>query len=312
MNGQKRTYLASDPRLIDLQTLLRRLTYFGRAESWCEATAHTDMPPAVKPDESHWCCLALDTGVKPEGREQVEYTLERKLTPLTPLKGGLRNEMVQILSSLDFKIFETKIAKKSGKTSQKWVKAKPAQRQAFREALAVESEALSLLRCLLRSSGEDIQDGLERPIGSRWIHYAVPRAIHQLPQPQITLQPKPVAPPITLARFALNTATVNLPVLPPLADALLFAGKSAPPHSPGMVTLSQGNTLATSAGVKEMGLANGVSEATTMPSFGRWTRITTVSLITCRFIALTGYYILRPKRCAACFASGNVEDAPIC
>jgi hypothetical protein len=98
----------------------------------------------------------------------------------------------------------------------------------WREELKRNGEStggLLLLRCLLRSSGEDIKDGLERPIGSRWIHYAVPRAIHQLPQARVAPHPKRAEPLITLVRFALNTATVNRPVLPPLTDTLLFADK---------------------------------------------------------------------------------------
>ena len=216
---------ADDQRFTDLQTLLRRLTYFGRAESWCDATTHTERPPGLNPDVSHWCCLALEPGVKPEGREHVDYTLERKLAPVISLDDDLRGEAVEMLSALDFKIFETKTVKKTGKTSEKWVKATPGQLATFKQTLAEEPEGLSLLRCLLRSSGEDIKDGLERPIGSRWIHYAVPRAIQQLPQARVAPRPKPAEPLITFVRFALNTATVNRPVLPPLTDTLLFADK---------------------------------------------------------------------------------------
>lgn len=221
---------ASDARFTDLQTLLRRLTYFGRAESWCDATAQTERPPELKSDVSHWCCLALEPGVKPNGREHVDYTLERKLipielTPMVPLSTGLQNQAVEMLSALDFKVFESKTAKKTGKLSEKWVKATPAQLAKFKQTLAGEAIGLSLLRCLLRSSGEDIKDGLERPIGSRWVHYAIPRAIYQLPPACAVAHQKRAAPPITLVRFALNTATVNRAVLPPLTDTLLFADK---------------------------------------------------------------------------------------
>ena len=41
-----------------------------------------------------------------------------------------------------------------------------------------------LLRCLLRESGQDIKDGLERPIGTRWVHYALPRVIYDVPRPK--------------------------------------------------------------------------------------------------------------------------------
>jgi len=213
-----------DVRFSDLQTVLRRLAYFGRAESWCDATAHTERPPELKPDVSHWCCLALEPGGKPNGREHVDYALERKLAPLVPLS-DLLDQAVELLPGLGFKTFGSKTAKKTGKTSEKLVKVTAAQLATFKQTLAEEPEGFSLLRCLLRSSGEDIKDGLERPIGSRWIHYAVPRAIHKMPQAPVSPRPKRAEPLITLVRFALNTATVNRPVLPPLTDTLLFADK---------------------------------------------------------------------------------------
>jgi hypothetical protein len=102
--------------------------------------------------------------------------------------------------------------------------ANPKELSSLKTLLAGEPEGCSLLRCLLRSSGEDIKDRLERPIGTRWVHYAVPRAIFQLPRskpPRL----KPSNPKVTLIRFTLNTATVNRPVLPQLTDALLVADK---------------------------------------------------------------------------------------
>jgi hypothetical protein len=295
-----------DARFTDLQTLVRRLTYFGRAESWCDATAHTERPPELKPDVSHWCCLALEPGVKPTGREHVDYTLERKLTPcsgpslpeeakslLTRLKGAdanedfvgidnqnllgsfplnsfagrleirpappkkkdteansvedsptskakskawllvavgpwTENERDALLKGPDLKGEGMKAAKKALSDVLKKRVTATTQSLTWREELKRNGEStggLLLLRCLLRSSGEDIKDGLERPIGSRWIQYAVPRAIHQLTQARVAPHPKRAGPLITLVRFALNTATVNRPVLPPLADTLLFADK---------------------------------------------------------------------------------------
>ena len=295
-----------DARFTDLQTLLRRLTYFGRAESWCDATAHTERPPDLKPDVSQWCCLALEPGVKPNGREHVDYALERKLTPcggpslskeatslLTRLKGAdanedfvgidnqnllgsvplnsfegrlvvrpapakkvatdadsgenstkskaksnhwllaaigpwTENEREALLNHLDLKGEETKAAKKALSDVLKKRVAATSQSLAWKEELQRNDEStggLLLLRCLLRSSGEDIKDGLERPVGSRWIHYAVPRDIYRLQQACVAPHPKRAEPLITLVRFALNTATVNRPVLPALTDTLLFADK---------------------------------------------------------------------------------------
>src|SRR5690606_2526497 len=83
---------------------------------------------------------------------------------------------------------------------------------------------LMLVRCLLRESGQDIKDGLERPIGTRWIHYAVPRAVYDVPRPRP--QPRPRrTDSVDLVRYALNTATVGRAVLPAVTDTLLVADK---------------------------------------------------------------------------------------
>lgn len=215
---------SNDQRFIDLQTLLRRLTYFGRAESWCEAAAQLQLPSSLQPEKTHWCCSAVETSTEPAGREHVDYTLERKLTLETSL-GTVRGQVVDILANCDFKIFERKTAR-GGKTTEKWVKLKPALLEGFKKNLAAESEELSLLRCLLRSSGEDIKDGLERPVGTRWVQYAVPRAIHQLPPNAFRRSPRLLdASRVTLMRFALNTASASRPVLPRITDTLLIADK---------------------------------------------------------------------------------------
>jgi CRISPR-associated protein Csb2 len=206
-----------DQKFIDLQALLRRMNYFGRAESWCDATASLELPVAVIPEKTHWRCVCLAENSKPAGREHADYTLERKLTGLLPLDGGLRAQAAELLPQCGFKVFEEK--------GQKWRPAKPAECDFFKAMLPKEDPGISLLRCLLRASGEDIENGLERPIGTRWVHYAVSRAIYQVPPPRASPRPKPKEPIVTLVRFALNTATVNRAVLPPLTDTLLVADK---------------------------------------------------------------------------------------
>jgi hypothetical protein len=286
-----------DQRFIDLQTVLRRMTYFGRAESWCDATASLGMPSSVKKDETHWRCVCLDNGEKPEGREYVEYTLERKLASCWPLlppsaTGTLAHEAIELFTALkrpkekendvalnDDSAFKSipfhdwsgrlelrKMEPAEGKKLKPWRLVAigdwtEAERQACLTSSSLDKSATKklgdlikkrveatnelavwnatltaeansndvghlLLRCLLRSSGEDIKDGLERPIGTRWVHYAVPRAIYQVPQiSALPTRPTPAAPRVTLVRFSLNTATVNRAVLPPLTDTLLFADK---------------------------------------------------------------------------------------
>lgn len=207
----------SETQASDLARILRRLTYFGRAESWVEATMGAALPSELKPGETHWRCICIGSDEKPEGKEHADYTLERKLAACWPIEESLRPEAARLLPQCGFRVWEEK--------KSKWRKPKDTELAQFSVRLQSEPPGSTLLRCLLRASGEDMKAGLERPIGSRWVHYAVPRAIYQLPQPRVAPRPKRAELLITLVRFALNTATVNRPVLPPLTDTLLFADK---------------------------------------------------------------------------------------
>jgi CRISPR-associated protein Csb2 len=197
----------------DLKLLLDRMTYFGRAESWCRAEAHAcaldeiqaEGMAKVAPDRTHWQCLCIEEErhARPAGREYREYLLERRLAPA--------KELLDEVSDL---LPRTKTADGKNRKDAK----------AFTAILQQESPDKLLLRCLLRESGQDIKDGLERPIGARWVHYAVPRAIYDVPQPK----PRPCprnSETVDLVRYALNTATAHRLVLPPLTDTLLIADK---------------------------------------------------------------------------------------
>lgn len=212
----------------DLAKILRRLTYFGRAESWVEATATTVRPEdmGVQPCVTHWRCVCIeDAGSPPALREHLDYTLERKLTALFPIDRVLQPEAALLLPKCNYRVWRETKDRKTGSLTGTWKMAKEEQIAEFAARLRTEPSGSALLRCLLRSSGEDMKDGLERPIGTRWVHYAVPRAVFQLPRPHRVSRPKPDEPRVTLFRFALNTATVNRAVLPPLTDTLLFADK---------------------------------------------------------------------------------------
>lgn len=199
-----------DPQpLADLNLILSRMTYFGRAESWCRADAHTEdvkgLPDVVTEGagQTHWCCVCLEDAVKPDGKEYRDYTLERRLAPCKDVR--------------------TEVKVLFPRTKPIATESRPADGD-FQKLLEEEPAALSLLRCLLRESGHDIKDGLERPIGTRWVHYAVPRAIYNVPRP--SPQPRPRDPEaIDLVVYALNTATVHRPVLPPRTDTLLIADR---------------------------------------------------------------------------------------
>lgn len=202
---------ADEQQQADLKLILGRMTYFGRAESWCLAEAkdvtpaQTDDVVTTGRDQTHWECVCIEDGPKPTGQEYRDYTLERRLAPITNLK-----------AEVDALLPRTSPSR--GKNR------KEAEANGLKALLQSEDPERLLLRCLLRESGQDIRDGLERPIGSRWVHYAVPRAVFDVLRPR----PRPrsrTKESVDLVRYALNTATVGRPVLPPLADTLLVADR---------------------------------------------------------------------------------------
>jgi hypothetical protein len=272
---------SDDSRESDLKRLLARLTYLGRAESWCEATYSTKLPDELQPGVSHWRCVHIGD-VTPQGEEYRDYRLERLLAPAIGSFNGLEtiksmavsafagNPRIKSESSADgemslFDGFNCKpwanrllmspvegdsvnlrlIVRGSWTDSEiqqcsESVRSKEGKKlfgdllkkhvkplrdwQNRKKQLETDSPAIWLLRCLLRESGQDMRDGLDRPIGTRWIHYAVPRAVFDLPSPR----PKRGArrtEMVQLVRYSLNTATTHRPVLPPLTDTLLVADK---------------------------------------------------------------------------------------
>lgn len=203
----------NDQRFADLRLLLGRMTYLGRAESWCRAEAHTcaldeitgEGICAIKPTVTHWECRCIEHDVKPSGQEYRDYLLERRLAPIADLQTGVPELLPRTIAS-------------DGK------RRKEDDANALRETLKSEPMDKLLLRCLLRESGQDIKDGLDRPIGTRWVHYSVPRSVFDIPRPKS--QPRPrKSESVDLVRYALNTATVNRPVLPALADTVLVADR---------------------------------------------------------------------------------------
>lgn len=202
--------------MADLKLLLGRMTYFGRAESWCQARVHDVAPEQLGGittqglDQTHWACECLEDSDRRARQEYRDYTLERRLAAL-PLAGDgletLSSQAVQLLPR-----------------TKPIAASRPKAEEDFRAILGSERPAALLLRCLLRESGQDIKDGLERPVGTRWVHYAVPRAIYNLPRPAPRPRPRH-EDTVDLVRFALNTGTVHRAVLPPVTDTLLVADR---------------------------------------------------------------------------------------
>ncbi|RLS31379.1 MAG: hypothetical protein DWH80_07950 [Planctomycetota bacterium] len=193
----------ADPQLNELRRILSRMTYFGRAESWCEATAHVGLKLEEGPHTSYWKCVcAGGVGQHSASIDDRNFIVERKLAPIPIQTEQFRNEVLEFV----------------------WRVTPRLTREAFRQTLLAESNATMLLRCLLRESSADIASNLDRPIGTRWVHYAVPRAIFDLPSPRPKTRLRPQET-IQVVRYALNSVTMNRPVLPPLTDTLLIGGK---------------------------------------------------------------------------------------
>ncbi len=204
-----------EQRLNDLKLLLGGITYFGRAESWCQAEVHTCAMEKITgegmceilPEKTHWECVCIEgkEHCKPDGQEYRDYLLERRLAPVSEMSA----EVIDLLPRTNTS---------NGK------KRTTAEANALKDILQAEPPEKLLLRCLLRESGQDIKDGLERPIGTRWVHYAVPRGIYNISRPKVQLRSR-TAEPVDFVRYALNTATVNRPVLPAITDSLLVADR---------------------------------------------------------------------------------------
>lgn len=195
---------------LDLNLILGRMTYFGRAESWTRVQAHMYEPARIAGvvteglTQTHWRCICIEDQGRLDGKEYRDYTLERRLAPVRDMTA----EAVELLPRT--------------KTSEG--KDRKATAEIFKTTLQSESPATLSLRCLLRESGQDIKDGLERPVGARWIHYAVPRAVYDVPR-QVSQVRARTPESVNLVRYALNTATVNRPVLPAVTDTLLIADR---------------------------------------------------------------------------------------
>jgi CRISPR-associated protein Csb2 len=174
----------------DLNSLVSRLPYFGRAESWCNADVATE----TFESEIHWPCVATDDQAFKEHfenrgrREHRDYTVEKRLG-WDPAECAFLREKFQVP--------------------------------------AADAPEL-LLRALLQRTAQSMKSG-DRPWGTRWLHYAVPKQIFRLPirptagrnaSAQDQSRPRRGR---QVVRYVLNTATVHRANLPPVTAALVIA-----------------------------------------------------------------------------------------
>ncbi len=161
-----------DPQsLADLRLILGRMTYFGRAESWCRADAHggdvKELSVVTKgTGQTHWRCACIEDIGSVDGKEYRDYTLERRLA-------SCRDEDLQ-----------AQVSDLLPRTKPVATEPRPREDD-FRKLLRQEPPKLALLRCLLRESGQDIKDGLEHPsahAGSTipfLVQFSMSRALHR-------------------------------------------------------------------------------------------------------------------------------------
>jgi CRISPR-associated protein Csb2 len=175
-----------------LQRLLSRLLYFGRSESWCDAELEG---VAFKPGDTHWPCVAVE--------DDTAFTKHFA-------RQGLREYR------------DYAVEKRLGWDSDQSAFL----RGEFRAPEADEPELL--VRALLQQTGESMKHG-DRPWGTRWLHYAVPREIFRLPvrrgAPRVRPAQSALQPCLQRQafRYAINTATVHKAALPPLTATLAIA-----------------------------------------------------------------------------------------
>jgi CRISPR-associated protein Csb2 len=175
-----------------LKLLLQGLPYFGRAESLCDVELKSEV---FQPQGTHWPCAAVEN----------ELAFKQYFT-----NAGLREYR------------DYAIEKRLG-----W---DASQLDFLRNNLNAKhsDEPELLLRSLLQSSGQSMKQG-DRPWGTRWLHYAIPKEIFRLPvrrarRPSGNRQEECLPlPSFQVIRYAINSATVNRAVLPSITATLPIA-----------------------------------------------------------------------------------------
>ena len=270
----------SDEKIQDLNALLARLYYFGRSESWCQAELLYALPDSLEQNQTHWRCPCIEDSDEATreslGQEHLDYDVKRRLAwngtdfqahaqRLLGFSGKLEEARKKQL--IEEEKWRNKSVKKDGSRRDKTKAHKEAETAVkLWDSITSETPSLTLLRCLLRETGEDRSGsaGLPRPIGTRWVHYAVPREIFRVPTwvsskttPNNNFRYNPQSVPeverVQVVRFAINTDTAHRAVLPNVTATVavsqrirtvalgLFGKQNEDKLSPQLVGKSLGN-----------------------------------------------------------------------
>jgi CRISPR-associated protein Csb2 len=173
------------------EMLVSRLLYFGRAESWCNA----EVAREEFQSEIHWPCVATEDDVA------FKKYFENR--------GWREHRDYTVEKRLGWDPDECAFLKEK-----------------FHAPTADAPELL--LRALLQPTAQSMKSG-DRPWGTRWLHYAMPKQVSRLPvrtkvRPRAStddeLHPRHDR---QVVRYVLNTATVHRASLPPVTATLAVA-----------------------------------------------------------------------------------------
>lgn len=194
-----RTLTLSEDDAELLELLLSRLTYFGRAESWCEARLVRDAEPPTP-------------NVTRISDEPTTDEIVRLLAPISE-----QEFQKWRLAELDVRLAE-KLADKKRKALEKGKDPAKEKLSAKDEVSVAAALPESMLRALEQETGDLRKAGWSRPPGSKWVEYALPSdSFDFAPSRKSRVQHGSLP---TVARFAIASS-----VLPRITDAHSVAGR---------------------------------------------------------------------------------------
>lgn len=187
------------------ETLLDKLSYLGRAESWVSASLNTDSMPGAD-----MCVMPWNEQSRISDSDRVELMAAQTEEQFTTWCESHKSQEIERL-----KADEIAKAERTGKT----FKATPKKLQEF-EAKANALFPANIIEVLCQSP-KDVNDaGWNVPPGSRYVAYAVPRnALNAKRAEKVISETRKDSP--TTAILSLTSDVLHGECLPPLKDALL-------------------------------------------------------------------------------------------
>lgn len=172
----------------DFKLLLGRMTYFGRAESWCRVDIQScpieeivvEGRITIVPGQSHWECRCIEDHSKPVGHEYRDYLLERRLAPIVNLKDEVakllpRTRRSMIVDDYSRKPTFERFSRVNDRKSRSYVACCANPAKTSRTAWSSRSERAGFITpCRVRSTMSHVRrlNFAHRP-RKRWILFAM-------------------------------------------------------------------------------------------------------------------------------------------